>query len=129
MTFSPPRTSANNLYANYKLFKIFDLVKLMKILYVHKFLNQNLPTDILNSLSINKVDHSLGTRSDTKSLLRYQSVNTTFFGLNSLSRLSSHQWNLLQLNNSKFNLSEISLSPSSNHSHLNLFSRLTLTGN
>ena len=110
MTFSPPRTSATNLYANYKLFKIFDLVKLMNILYVHKFLNQNLPTDILNSLSINKVDHSLGTRSGTKSLLRYQSVNTTFFGLNSLSRLSSHQWNLLQLNNSKFNLSEMSLS-------------------
>ena len=76
MTFSSPRYSATRLYADHGILKIFDLVKLMNIVYVHKFLNQNLPTDILNTLSIERINHSQGTRGCTRGLLRYQSSNT-----------------------------------------------------
>ena len=110
MTFSPPRSSATTLYANHGILKIFDLVKVLNILYVHKFLNQNLPSDILKTLSIEKIDHSQGTRGSTKGLLKYNSANTTSFGLNSLSCLSSHQWNWIQQGNSNINISELSLS-------------------
>ena len=110
MTFSNPRSSATALYANHGILKIFDLVKLMNILYVHKFLNQNLPTDILNTLSIDRINHSHGTRGSTRGLLRYQSANTTFSGLYSLSCLASHQWNWLQQCNLNTKLSELSLS-------------------
>ena len=82
----------------------------MNILYVHKFLNQNLPVDTLNTLSIDKVSHSLGTRGSTKGLLKCQNVNTTSFGMNSLSRIASCQWNQFQLHFPNLNLTEVLLS-------------------
>ena len=47
ITFSPFRSSATPLYAELKILKFFDQVEVMNILYVHKFFNGNLPTNIL----------------------------------------------------------------------------------
>ena len=96
------------LYAELGILKAFDQAKVMNILYIHKYLNGNLPTDVLKTLKFKKTDHSIGTRSNTIGLLKRPSVNTTNFGLNSFSRLASDQWNELQ-KASNLDLSELKL--------------------
>ena len=110
MTFNGPRTSATPLYAELGILKLFDLVKLMNILYVHKYLNGNLPIDTLESLEFSKTNHSYGTRSNKVGLLKRPNVNTSSYGLASFTRISSNQWNELQNHFSNLNLSELSLS-------------------
>ena len=54
ITFSAPRKSTTPLYAELSILKFFDQVKVMNILYVHKYLNGNLPEDCLETLKFNK---------------------------------------------------------------------------
>ena len=65
ITFNGPRISATPLYAELGLLKFFDMVKVMNILYVHKYLNRKLPVDVLSTLKYDKLDHSIGTRGNT----------------------------------------------------------------
>jgi len=97
ITFNGPRTSATPLYAELGILKFFDLVKTLNIPYVHKYLNGNLPSDSLETLEFNKLNHSIGTRGNTAGLLSRQNVNTTNFGLHSLTRIAADQWNFLQI--------------------------------
>ena len=96
MTFNAPRTSATPLYAELGILKLFDLTKVMNILYVHKHLNGNLPIDTLEILEFTRTNHSYGTRSNNIGLLKRANVNTSNYGLASFTHLSSNQWNELQ---------------------------------
>ena len=109
ITFSGPRNSATPLYAELRILKFFDQVKVSNILYVHKYLNGNLPEDCLRTLKFDKTNHSYGTRGSAIGLLSRPNVNSTNYGLNSFSRLSYNQWNELQQNHLDLNLSEIKL--------------------
>ena len=91
ITFSGPRNSATPLYAELRILKIFDQVKVSNILYVHKYLNGNLPEDCLRTLKFDKTNHSYGTRGSAIGLLSRPDVNSTNYGLNSFSRLSYNQ--------------------------------------
>ena len=62
LTFNGPWVSATPLYAELGVLKFFDQVEIMNILYVHKYLNGNLPTDTLKTLKFSKIDHSFETR-------------------------------------------------------------------
>jgi len=95
------------LYAELGILKFFDLVKTLNIPYVHKYLNGNLPSDSLETLEFNKLNHSIGTRGNTAGLLSRQNVNTTNFGLHSLTRIAADQWNFLQESFPNLNLSEL----------------------
>ena len=110
MSFNGPRTSPTPLYAELGILKVFDLVKLMNILYVHQYLNSELPTDTLETLELTKINHSYGTRSNAVGLLKRPNVNTSTYGLASFTRVSSNHWNELQAQFSNVNLSELSLS-------------------
>ena len=109
ITFSAPRKSATPLYAELSILKFFDQVKVMNILYVHKYLNGNLPEDCLKTLKFIKTNHSYATRGNAIGLLNRPNVNSTNYGLHSFSRLSHNQWNELQQNFLDLNLSELKL--------------------
>ena len=109
LTFNGPRISATPLYSELKILKFFDQVKVMNIIYVHKYLNGNLPIDTLNTLNFEKIDHSFRTRGNTLSLLKLSNVKTTNYGLNSFSRLATIQWNCLQNRIRNLKLSEIKI--------------------
>ncbi len=98
MTFSEPRTSATPLFAELELLKFFDQVKVTNILFIQKYLQGNLPSDVLSTLNFNEIDHKIYTRGKNIKLLKLSTVKTTNYGLNSFSRLSSKQWNELLLN-------------------------------
>ena len=55
LTFKGPRTSATPLYSELGILKFFDQVEIMNILYVHKYLNGNLPVDSLETLKFERV--------------------------------------------------------------------------
>ena len=107
MTFNGRRTSAIPLYAEIGILKLFDLTKVMNILYIHKHLNGNLPIKTLETLEFTKTNHSYGTRSNTIGLLKRCNVNTSNYGLASFTRLSFNQWNELQKRFPDLNLSEL----------------------
>ena len=89
MTFNAPRTSATPLYAELGILKLFDLTKVMNILYVHKHLNGDLPIDTLETLEFSKINHLYGTRSNNIGLLKCANFA-------SFTQVSSNQWNELQ---------------------------------
>ena len=107
MTFNGPRTSATPLYVEVGILKLFDLTKVMNILYVHKHLNGDLPVDTLENLEFSKTNHSYGTRSNNIGLLKHANVNTSNYGLTSFTHHSSNQWNELQKCYPDLNLSEL----------------------
>ena len=88
ITFKEPRSSANPLYHELSLLKIFDQVKVMNVCYVQKYLQGNLPSDVLSTLNFKEIDHVVGTRRKAIKLLKLSTVKTLNFGLNSFSRLS-----------------------------------------
>ena len=49
MTFKEPRSSANPLYHELSLLTIFNQVKVMNVCYVQKYLQGNLPSDVLST--------------------------------------------------------------------------------
>ena len=110
ITFNAPRTSATPLFAQLRILKFFDLVKLLNILYVHQYFNGSLPLDTLNTLKFSKTNHSIGTRGNRTNLLSRQNVNTTYFGLHSFTRISTNIWNTLQESFPDLNLTELSYS-------------------
>ena len=107
MTFNGPRVSATPLLANFELLNVFDQVKVMNITYLHRYLNANLPAESLQSLKFEKTQHPTETRDKFIELIFRPNVNTTNFGLNSFTRISSNQWNELQRNHIDTKLSDI----------------------
>ena len=110
LTFNEPRSHSNPIFAELGILKFFDLVKVLNIHLVHQHLNAKLPLDLMSSLNFDIVDHQLGTRNQVLGLIKLKHYNTHTFGLNSLVRLATQQWNNLQLSKSDINLSELSLS-------------------
>ena len=108
ITFSAPRTPSNPIFSNLGILKFFDIVEVLNILFVHQYLNQNLPSDLLKTLKFIKISHSFNTRGNVLGLLQLPSVKTHNYGSNSFSKLAIQQWNDFQLNHSKLNISEFS---------------------
>ena len=75
---------------------VFDQVKVMNITYLHRYFNQNLPSESLKTLTFEKTPHEIETKDQFIELIFRPNVNTTNFGLNSFTRISSNQWNELQ---------------------------------
>ena len=107
MTFNGPRVSANPLLINLELLNVFDQVKITNIIYVHKYFNANLPTDCLQTLTFEKTQHRIETKDKYIELIFRPNVNTTNYGLNSFTRISSNQWNELQRKFDDKKLSEL----------------------
>lgn len=96
MTFQGPRASVTLTYSELKILKFFDLVETLNIMFIYRYLNRYLPSDCLSTFTFSVIPHDIGTRANHISLLFVTNVNTTTFGLHSLTRLASRQWNNLQ---------------------------------
>jgi len=97
ITFAERYTPSSPIFSELRILKIFDLVKILNILFIHQYLNLNLPIDTLNTFQFLKIAHIYETRGREAGLLSYSSYKSTFYGLNSLTRLAIEQWNYFQL--------------------------------
>ena len=96
ITFSPPMSKSNSLFYNLKLLNIFDLIKTLNVLFVHQALNSKLPTHVQSTFNFSKLSHCYHTRGRSIGILNKASVNTSSFGIYSLSYQSVSCWNFLQ---------------------------------
>ena len=107
MTFNQPRAPSAPIFSDLKILTVFDLVKLLNIQFVHKFLNSELPDDTLNTFAFTKISHSYRTRGNALGLLVEPDFNTRTFGTFSLSKASISDWNSLQYKHPSTNLSNV----------------------
>ena len=100
MTFNNLQCPSSPLFSDLKILKIFDLVKCLNISFVHKFLNNKLPQDLLNFFDFIQLeaegDDNQGTRGAKLKLLFVPSYNTITFGNKSFSKIGMTQWNSIQ---------------------------------
>ena len=106
ISFNQPRAPSSPIFANLDILNFFDLVKVLNIQFVHKFLNSELPSDTLNTLAFNKISHYHSTRSNFLGLLIEPLCQSKTFGCYSFRRLAILQWNSLQRLHPNINLSE-----------------------
>ena len=96
ISFSQPRAASSPLFARFRILKIFDLVKVQNVLFIHQFLNAKLPIDLHDTFSFTRVNHIYHTRCNSMGMLKVPKVNTKFYGSISLCMQSISQWNLFQ---------------------------------
>ena len=53
---------SNLIFSNLRILKFFDIVEVLNILFVHQYLNENLPCNLLKTLKFNKISHSFKAR-------------------------------------------------------------------
>ena len=95
LTFSAFRAHSSPLFARLKILIIFDLVKVLNTLFVHKVLNGNVPDEVRNYYKFTIKKHEHNTRESKAGCLEIPNVNTNSYGINSLSYQSISTWNSL----------------------------------
>ena len=88
ITFSAARTPSNPIFSDLGILKFSNLVEVLNILFVHQLFNVDLPEDLLDTFDFSKIGHSFDTRGSCLGLLKFSSVNTKTYGIQSFSRLS-----------------------------------------
>ena len=63
ISFANTRDSSSPLFSKFGILKIFDLVKVLNVLFIRKFLNYELPLDLYNTFNFYNFEHSYNTRS------------------------------------------------------------------
>ena len=85
------------LYLNLEILKVHDQINLLNCLFVHDFLNGNLPKSFDNTFTklsdIRSNDNTVSTINSQLGCLFLPNVNTSTYGLNSLYRNSIISWN------------------------------------
>ena len=115
ITFNNLRCPSSPLFLNLKILKTFDLVKSLNISFVHKFLNNKLPSDLLDFFEFRQLEvdgnGNQGTRGAGMKLLFVPTYNTITFGIKSFTKVAITQWNCLQRTypNTDLSLSDLSV--------------------
>jgi hypothetical protein len=108
ISFASPRSPSKPLFRNLKILDIFDLVKMLNTLFVHRVLNSKEPCHILNTFNFSRLSYSFNTRGKVIGLLNQQSIQTDSFGKYSVTYQSVSCWNFFQKHFSIMNLSSFS---------------------
>ena len=96
ITFNNYQCPSSPLFSDLKILKIFDLVRCLHISFVHKFLNNRLPFELLQFFNFIQLEENHGTRGAKLKLLFVPSYNTITFGNKSFTKTCITPWNYLQ---------------------------------
>ena len=105
---APHRSSSRPLFGKCEILNIFDLVKLLNLLFIHRTINLKVPVHISSYFEFNKIFHKVCTRGQSIGLLNQVKPNTTKFGIFSISYQAIYCWNFFQHHFSELDLSSIS---------------------
>ena len=110
ISFAQPRSPSSPMFTKLKILKIFGLVKVLNVLFVHQFLNSDLPSDLHNNFNFTRVEHRYSTRRLNLGLLTLPKIKTKMYGMNSMCMQAISQWNFFQLLHPNVDMSKLSLS-------------------
>ena len=80
ITFSDFRSHTNDLFIKHKILKARDIIKLQQLQLLYNFLDNSLPTDLLQLFKLNANTHSHQTRQ----VFHVPRVDTSTYGVNSI---------------------------------------------
>ena len=93
MTFSQFRAHSAPLFSRLNILTIFDLVKMQNVLFFHRVLNYKVPDGVRNYFQFTLKSHEHNTRESRAGCLEIPNVNSSSYGINSLSYQSISTWN------------------------------------
>ena len=94
MSFSNNREHTSPLFKQFKILKLKDQVTLENILFVHKFLKNDLPLSFNNYFTpTSQLYCNVTTRGSVNGCLYVPAYNTSKYGLHSITRESITAWN------------------------------------
>jgi len=110
ISFANFYSPSSPLFAHSKILKLPDIVKSLNILLVHQCLNLCAPIDLYSLFSFTHLTQRIQTRGATKQTLTRPCVNSTTFGIKSITYSSISDWNSLIPAYPNTNLKTISFS-------------------
>ena len=95
LTFSHFTSCTNHLFTNLKLLKVNDIIKFHKLKLVYDFLENDLPSDLMNLFRPGGEVHTtnLELNSARKNLIHIPSINTNSYGNKSIKYHCAKLWN------------------------------------
>ena len=108
ITSSLPLTPSKQLFGNLKILTVFDLVKLLNVLFVYETFNFNVPVHISTAFKFKKLQHNFNTKGKRIGIPKQVNVNTNTFGIYSVTYRSINCWNFFQKYFSPLDLTSIS---------------------
>ena len=93
ISFSDFHADAFPIYKANNILRLTDFVSLQNCLFVHDYLNNNLPFCFKNYFRTIHVIHGKGTRSQQLGLLFVPHFSTKKYGLSSITRKCINSWN------------------------------------
>ena len=94
LNFQDLRADSSPLYANDKILKLKDLIKVKNILFIHDYLNKSLPSCFQNDFTkLDDIYTSIGTRNASSGCLNVPKQNSTTYGNFSIVHRSISAWN------------------------------------
>ena len=87
------KAHSNPIFLNLELIKLFVLVKLRNLFFVHHYLQNKLPPCIYDIFHFNRVNFNINVRSRTQGLPAEHFCNTASFGEYSIESQSIKIWN------------------------------------
>ena len=109
MNFKSKFTSWKPLFKKLNILTFPDMVRSEHCLLVLRKINQILPTNLMNNFLFTENQHNHNTRTTNNWNLTFPQVNTTSYGLNSVTYKIAKDWNSIQ-NEIDFNFTENHLS-------------------
>ena len=92
INFKPYRSTRNPLYKDSKILKLEDFIRLQNCLLIHDYLHNTLP-ECFQDYYFKQNTMQVQTRNSTLGCLFVPSMNTTTYGLNSISQQATFNWN------------------------------------
>ena len=89
MTFPDFRSHTNHLFIEHNLLKAREIIKLQHLQLTYSFLQNTLPTDLIQLFKLKEAVHSHQTRQ----VFHVPSVNTSTYGIYLLKYLCPNLWN------------------------------------
>ena len=90
MSFESRRTNCNLLFQKLKILNFFDLVQTQNIIFLHKLLNGNIPSDLQETFKLLTIEFSHGTRNKNYLTFTVPHINTQQFGTYSIKYISMY---------------------------------------
>ena len=110
MSFESRQTHSDPLFHKYNILKFFDMIQSQNMLFIHKLLNNNVPSDLHNTCTLLPSDSSHNTRNKNYTTFTTTHVNTQNFGTYSIKFQGISTSHFFSKQFSTKNLSELSIS-------------------
>ena len=89
LTFSDFRSPTNSLFIKHKILKVREVIKLQQLQLLYNFLDNSLPSNLMNLFKLNMEVHSHKTRQ----MFHVPCVDTSIYGINSIRFHCPNLWN------------------------------------